>query len=140
MTKNSFSESGLNLKNFYKELGQLLYSVAYADGTVRKQEVEALREFILKDLLPIEFSHDSSGMNHAFYTQFEFEELAEKKTPPQLVFLNFHQYLKDHAAQIDAVRKEAIVKSVEKVAAAYKGINKTEQELIDTLKTEIAKL
>jgi len=143
MTTNGnspFNELGLNLKNFYKELGQLLYSVAYADGKVRKQEVEALKELILKELLPVEFSTDSSGMNQAFYAQFEFESLAEKGVPAELAFLNFYDYLKQNAGKIDPVRKTAIINSVEKVSAAFYGINKTEQELIDTLKEKLDSL
>jgi hypothetical protein len=129
--------SALNLKQFYKELGKLLYSVAYADGKVRKQEVEALKTFVLKELAPAEHSTDASGMNQAFYAQFEFESLEEKHEPPHLVFLKFLNYLRDHKQLMNAFQKESIVKSIQRVADAYKKTNKQEQELIDIIKEEV---
>ncbi len=135
-----FTPSGLNIKNFYKELGRLLYSVAYADGKVRKQEVDALREFILKELAANETSTDSSGMNQAFYAQFQFEDMEDKTTPAELAFLNFYDYLKQNAGKFDDKMKQQIIRAVEKVASAYKGINKTEMELIDVLKQKLSEV
>lgn len=134
------NQQDFNLKLFYKELGQLLYAVAYADGKVRKQEVDALHEFILKELLPLEHTVDSSGMNQAFYTQFEFSEFAEKCTPPQLVYMNYLSYLKSNAKHLTDKHKASIINAVKKVADAYKHINKKEQELVDSLKMELDKL
>jgi uncharacterized tellurite resistance protein B-like protein len=130
----------LNYKQFYKELGHLLYAVAYSDGKVRKKEVDALREFVLKELAPFEPSVDSSGMNQAFYTQFEFEDIVNKNEPATVVFLSFVKYLKKNAAQMDDHLKTAIVEAVENVAQAYKKTNKLEKEMIDKLKAEIASL
>jgi hypothetical protein len=134
------SENKLNLKLFYKELGRLLYAVAYSDGKIRKQEVEALNNFIYKELLPIEFSSDSSGMNQAFYTEFEFDELIKENLPPQLVFHNYITYLKANAPFITNQHKLSIISSVEKVANAYKHINKKEDDIIELLKEEIKHL
>ncbi len=75
-----------------------MYAVAYSDGKVRKKEVDALREFVLKELAPSEPSTDFSGMNQAFYTQFEFEDIANKNGPATIVFLSFVEYLKKNAA------------------------------------------
>jgi uncharacterized tellurite resistance protein B-like protein len=130
-------ETKLNLKQFYKELGQLLYSVAYADGKVRKQEVEALKDFVLKELAPAENSTDASGMNQAFYAQFEFEQLEEKHQPPHLVFLQFLNYLRSHLTLMSDFQKQSIVKAVKRVADAYKKTNKQEQEVIDIIMQEV---
>ncbi len=137
MTTNSSNPTTLNLKLFYKELGQLLYAVAYADGKIRKQEVEALREFVVKELLPSEYSIDSSGMNQVFYTQFEFDEFAKNAVPTQAVFANYITYLKENAIHLTEKHKTSILHAVEKVAGAYKHTNKKEEELIIALKTEI---
>ena len=141
MTKtNPINPETLNLKTYYKELGQLLYAVAYSDGKVRQQEVDALREFVLKELLPLEHSSDSSGMNKVFYTQFEFDDFAKNQQPFQLVFLNYIKYLKANSTYITDNHKSSILKAVEKVAGAYKNVNKKEEELIETLKMELAKI
>jgi len=139
-TSKNITNAELNYKQFYKELGHLLYAVAYSDGKVRKKEVDALREFVLKELAPFEPSTDSSGMNQAFYTQFEFEDIASKNEPTTIVFLSFVEYLKKNAAQMDDHLKTAIVKAVEKVAQAYKKTNKLELEMINKLQKEIAAL
>lgn len=130
----------LNYKQFYKEFGRLLYAIAGSDGKIRKKEVDALREFVLKELVPLEPASDSSGMNQAFYTQFEFEETVGKHLSASEVFIVFIQYLKNNAALINEQLKSSIIKAVEKVAHAYKKTNKLEQEMINKLKEEIAVL
>lgn len=136
---NSLSTQ-LNYKQFYKEFGHLLYAVAYSDGKIRKKEVETLREFVLKELAPFEPTSDSSGMNQAFYTQFEFEDIANRNEDTTIVFLSFMEYLKKNASNINEHLKTSIIKAVEKVAHAYKKTNKLEKEMIDKLKEEIAAL
>ena len=138
--QNNTIPTGLNYKQFYKELGHLLYAVSCTDGKVRKQEVEALREFVLKELAPFEPTSDSSGMNQAFYTQFEFDDIAEKQQPASEVFSQFLNYLKKNAPSINSHLKTAIIASVEKVADAYKKTNKLEREMINNLKQEIKAL
>ena len=93
-TQTAAASTGLNYKDFYKELGQLLYAIASSDGQIDKKEVEALQEFVLKELASFEPASDSSGMNLAFYTQFEFEDMENKKAPAQEVFTSFLAYLK----------------------------------------------
>jgi uncharacterized tellurite resistance protein B-like protein len=133
-------ESGLNYKQFYKELGSLLYAIAYSDGQIQKEEVEALREFVLKELAPFEPVSDSSGMNLAFYTQFEFEDIEEKHAPASVMFWSFMRYLKSNAPLINEQLKTSIIKAVEKVALAYNKIDKQELDMINLLKKEIESL
>ena len=139
-TSQDITNSELNYKQFYKELGHLLYAVAYSDGKVRKKEVDALREFVLKELAPFEPSTDSSGMNQAFYAQFEFDDIANKNEEAIIVFSSFMNYLQKNTSNINEHLKSAIIQAVEKVAQAYKKTNKLEQEMIDKLKAEIASL
>lgn len=139
-TQTLTQTKGLNYKQFYKELGQLLYAVAYSDGKVDKEEVDELREFVLKELAPFEPESDSSGMNLAFYTQFEFEDIAEKHSPSSIVFWSFLQYLKSNARYMDEQLKTLIIEAVEKVAEAYHKVNKQEQDMINLLNQEIAAL
>ncbi|MFO0479049.1 MAG: hypothetical protein ACK50L_09785 [Bacteroidota bacterium] len=136
----NITNSELNYKQFYKELGHLLYAVAYSDGKVRKKEVDALREFVLKELAPFEPSTDSSGMNQAFYTQFEFEDIANKNEEATIVFSSFKDYLQKNASNINEQLKSSMIQAVEKVAQAYKKTNKLEQVMINKLKEEIASL
>jgi uncharacterized tellurite resistance protein B-like protein len=140
MTLNKNLNSELNYKQFYKELGHLLYAVAYSDGKVRKKEVDALREFVLKELAPLEPSTDSSGMNQAFYAQFEFDDIADRNEDAASVFSNFMDYLQRNKSNINEHLKTSMIQAVEKVAQAYKKTNKLELEMIDKLKVEITTL
>jgi uncharacterized tellurite resistance protein B-like protein len=137
MKTQIFNHPGLNYKQFYKELGQLLYVVAYSDGVIQKKEVEALREFVLKELVPFEHSSDSSGMNKAFYTEFEFEAIADKRAPAEDVYRSFVNYLNENAFYINNQMRASLIKAVETVANAYKKTNKKEQEMIDKIMEEI---
>ena len=137
MKTDIFNQSGLNYTQFYKELGHLLYVVAYSDGKIQKKEVEELREFVLKELAPFEHSSDSSGMNKAFYTQFEFEDIANKNIPAEEVYRSFVHYLNENGEHITHQLKTSIIKAVETVANAYKKVNKKEREMIDKITEEI---
>ena len=139
-TQENYQITGLNHKQFYKELGQLLYAVAVTDGKVRKKEVEALQEFLLKEVAPIELGSDSSGMNNAFYAQFKFAEMVSEHLPANIVFSSFINYLKRNREFIDDKLKSIIINAVEKVSAALYNTNKHEQEMIALLKTEIKNL
>lgn len=139
-TSQDTTNSEMNYKQFYKELGHLLYAVAYSDGKVRKKEVNALREFVLKELAPFEPSKDSSGMNQAFYTQFEFDDIVNKNEEATVVFSSFMDYLQKNISSINEHLKSSMIEAVEKVAQAYKRINKLEQGMINNLKQEIAAL
>ncbi|MCA6437164.1 MAG: hypothetical protein IM600_13075 [Bacteroidetes bacterium] len=139
-TSQDTTNSEMNYKQFYKELGHLLYAVAYSDGKVRKKEVNALREFVLKELAPFEPSKDSSGMNQAFYTQFEFDDIVNKNEEATVVFSSFMDYLQKNISSINEHLKSSMIEAVEKVAQAYKRTNKLEQGMINNLKQEIAAL
>jgi|LakMenEpi03Aug12_release.lakeMendotaPanAssembly.Ray.scaffolds.fasta_scaffold02793_38 hypothetical protein len=139
-TSQDTTNSEMNYKQFYKELGHLLYAVAYSDGKVRKKEVNALREFVLKELAPFEPSKDSSGMNQAFYTQFEFDDIVNKNEEATIVFSSFMDYLQKNISRINEHLKSSMIEAVEKVAQAYKKTNKLEQGMINNLKQEIAAL
>jgi hypothetical protein len=139
-TQTTAKGTGLNYKDFYKELGRLLYAVAYSDGKVEKKEVEALHEFVLKELASFELESDSSGMNLAFYTQFEFEDIADKKTPAYEAFTTFLDYMRNHASYFNDHFKTAIIKAVKKVAEAYKNTNQEEMDMIKLLTAEIKAL
>ena len=99
--------------------------------------MEALREFVLKELAPFEHSSDSSGMNKAFYTQFEFEDIADKRAPAEDVYRSFVHYLNENAFYINNQMRASIIKAVETVASAYKKTNKKEREMIDKITEEI---
>ena len=126
-----------NTKQFYKELGRLLYAVAMADKKIEEEEVQALHEFVSKELALSERASDSSGMNLAFYTDFEFDEYTDKNISVQQAHDSFMKFLDANIAEIDPKLIEKAVKAIEKVASSFKKMSKEERTLIDKIKAEI---
>jgi hypothetical protein len=127
----------LNRKQYYKELGSLLYSVASFDHKVRSKERRAMYDLVLKELATAEHTYDSSGMNQAFYTQFEFEELEKQNTSPIIAYESFMKFYHSNRDAITVPMKATSLSAIEKVASAFRGINKQEQEIISSVQREL---
>lgn len=125
------------LKQFYKQLGRLLYAIAKVDDKIQKQEVEALNEFVWKELAFFETSTDSSGMNQAFYTYFEFDDCINKKISIEEAHASFVNFLDANIIDLDFTLIEKSITAIEKIAGAYRKINKKERLLINNTKNQI---
>jgi hypothetical protein len=139
-TQENYEITGMNYKQFYKELGHLLYAIAKSDDQVRVQEIKEMKKFVLEELALFETRYDSSGMNEAFYTQFEFDESFDKHVSSTEAYASFIQFAKINSKNISDYMKKTIIAAAEKVAAAYKRTNKKEKELINSLKEELKAL
>lgn len=128
------------VKQFYKELGHLLYAVAMADKKIQKKEVKALHEFVSKDLALFETSSDSSGMNKAYYVDFEFEDYANKNISIEEAHDSFMKFLDANLMEIDSELIEKSVIAVERVGKAFRKLNKVEKQMIDKIKSEIKEM
>ena len=130
----------LNPKQFYKELGRLLYAVAMADKKIHPKEVTALKEFVLHQLASVESTSDSSGMNQAFYTSFEFGAYAGQHVNIEEARSSFMKYLDEHILQINPELIDKAIEAIEKVASAFRKVNKEEKEMIASIKKEIMEI
>ncbi len=128
----------VEIKQFYKELGRLLYSVAMVDGRIEAKEVLALHEFVSKELAHFKPTSDSSGMNHAFYVEFEFDEYANHGMNIHSAYDSFMKYFEAHVTEIDPQLVTMAIDIVEKVASSFMQMNREERELIDRIKKEMA--
>ncbi|MGZ3862178.1 MAG: hypothetical protein ACXVPN_11690 [Bacteroidia bacterium] len=124
-----------NLKQYYKELGKMVYAVANADGQIKPEETEALQNFVLKDLAAREKAMDSSGMNEAFYVDFEFEHSAEIKLDPKEAAKSYAKFIHNNFESGDEKLIRHSVKLLEVVAVAYS--RETEKEVVLNIKSEI---
>ena len=130
----------LNIKQFYKELGRLLYAVAMADKKIQKKEVKALHEFVARELALSEPSSDSSGMNQAFYADFEFDEYTNKNISIKEAHDSFMKFLDANIIEIGPKLIEKSIQAIEKVAGSFRKVNKKERMMIDKIKAEIEKI
>lgn len=128
----------LEIKQFYKELGRLLYAMAMVDGRIEAKEVLALHEFVSKELAHFKPTSESLSMYQAFYFEFEFDEYADHGMSIHEACDSFMKYFEAHVAEIDPELTAIAIEVVEKVASSFRKVNAEERELIDRIKKEMA--
>jgi uncharacterized tellurite resistance protein B-like protein len=124
-------------KQFYSELGKLLYAVADVDGVISQEEKSALKKLIRKDLVPVETSRDEFGTDAAFYAEFEFDILEEAHASPKAAFNSFISFVENHHSAFDQRLRDATLKVVNELANAYHQGSEKEKELIAVLKSKL---
>ncbi len=124
-----------NIKQYYKELGKLVYAVAAADGNVQAEERDKLHQFVLKELANHESTVDSSGMNQAFYVDFEFDATEEKHPSSNEIIKEFSRFVHANFEPNDRALMKNSLKLLETVALAYS--KKNEKKIIDNVLREI---
>lgn len=124
-----------NIKQYYKELGKLVYAVAIADGAVQTEEREKLHEMVIKELAAYENDSDSSGMNKAFYVDFEFEFSEQNHPEINSTIKSFNRFVKDNREAGDKDLLTHTLSLLDKVANAY--VKKKEMDIIDVVRANI---
>ena len=130
----------MNFKQFYIELGRLLYAIAKSDGAIQKEEIEEFYKILREEVLSFESSTDEFGTDRAFYTEFEFESLMDKNAGMNQTFLSFIKFMRKNKAHVTEDIKQLCTNAVERVAESYQGIVHEEQFFIDKLKQELDKI
>lgn len=124
-------------KEFYKLYGQAVYALACNDGKVRRQERQALYDYVLKFLALNEDENDSSKMNIAFYSEFEFDRMEREHENPEKATENFIRFIHHQGKNEDRGLMQRATHGMEIVAASFKGTNQKEREFIERIQSEI---
>ena len=93
-------------KDFYSELGKLLYAVADIDGVITQSEKKVLHEIVRKELVPAEKHKDEFGTDAAYYAEIEFEYLDEEIGDADAAFNSFIDFVEEHHTAFDAKMKK----------------------------------
>ncbi len=122
-------------KDFYINLGRLLYAVAMADGEVQDEEMQELYKLVISDL------SDESLFNqdevNVFNTEFEFESLMERKVSRNDAFHTFIGFFDQNKTHFTPEMKKVVIHAVERIAESFDGIVNEEREMIDILKSRL---
>jgi hypothetical protein len=121
-------------KEFYSEVGKLLYAMAYIDGVISPEEKKEMQNHLRKDLIPVENNQDEFGTNVANYTEFEFDILEEEIADAETSLQSFIDFMEEHSTAIDEKKKNQCLYLADRIANAYRGTNKSEKKLIKRLK------
>lgn len=127
-----------NIKQYYKELGKLVYAVAVADGSIQAEEREKLHQFVLKELANSEHTVDSSGMNQAFYVDFEFDATEQKHPSSDEVIKSYSRFVHNNYEPNDGALIQNSLKLLNTVALAYS--KKNEKSIIENVRQEIGEI
>lgn len=127
-----------DIKQYYKELGKLVYAVAVADGSIQQEEIDTLHSCVARELAQHEAHNDSSGMNYAFYTDFEFEEIAEKKADVEDCIESYIRFIQANFEHGDEPLIHRSMKLLEHVARAY--LKQNEKQIITLVRSRLNRL
>jgi hypothetical protein len=127
-------------RQFYSELGKLLYALASVDGVISDKEKAALKDFVRKDLVPNEKHTDKFGTDAAYYIEIEFDILEDAMPDTEATFDSFLEFIERHYTAIDKRMRDDSIRIAVKVANAFHKTSKKEKALIETLKKKLSAL
>jgi len=122
----------MDFKEFYTELGKLLYAVAKADGEVQDEELHKIYQMVVNDLSD-EILFDRGDEVDAYYTEFEFEALIDRNVDIHAAVNSFVDYFERNEDKFNDKMKQTTLKAMIAVADAFEGIIPEEQALIDVI-------
>lgn len=121
-------------KEFYSELGKLLYAVSDIDGAISEAEKKKLQDVVKNELVPAESHIDDFGTNAGFYSEMEFDFLDEEIGDAEAAFESFIDFVEEHHTAFDERMRKVSLHLMKELAQAYYGTNKKEKELIQKAK------
>jgi hypothetical protein len=130
----------MDYREFYAELGKLLYAVADADGIISPQERESMYQLIRTRLMHREVHTDEYGTNDAWYAAFEFEVAEEQGMSPEEAFTSFSEFLDRRRHEINPETKQVCLLLADRLAESYRHTNRREAELIQQLREKLFSL
>ncbi len=122
-----------NYSEYYKQLGNLLYSIAAVGGNIAAKEWGVLRRIVKEELVPIEAHVDEFGSDAAFAVEFQFDILEGNQVSTKEAWDELLVYLKHNAALLPEQDKQRMSQSAQRIALAFHGINHAEHNLLHKL-------
>jgi hypothetical protein len=111
---------------FYQKLGELFYAIAAADKVVRTKEYDALKNLVLSEWSLVDDYKDEFDTDAVFQMEIVFEWFEYEGLEAQNCFDDFKNYYEENTHLFTFKRKELIWKTVNAIAQAFAGKNKSE--------------
>ena len=131
----------MDYKDYYTALGQLVYAIAKADGSIQTEEVGKIFNFVISQLIDLE-AKSGRGRDAllAFNTEKEFHRLQDNNVSVKEAYHEFSEFLDAHKKDFDEEMKLTCLNLMENVALAHNGIEPPERALIDKAREKIQNL
>lgn len=124
-------------REYYKELGNLLYAIAKADGQINKKEIETLKSLVRSELKAFDKSTDEFGSDLAFFTEFEFEQEDDRTEKAEDAYESFITFVKANEERINDKLRQLAVRMANKIAEVFRDKNKPELIMLKKLKKDL---
>ena len=121
------------MTHLYEHLGKVFYSIAAIDKTIRKEEIEKLKQIIKTEWLPLENTFNEFGDDTANEIEIVFDWLVANKWEFEQVITDFKFFKTEHQHLFTAEINSLILKTANAIATSFSGKNKSEHVLISQL-------
>jgi hypothetical protein len=128
----------METKEFYVQLGKLLYAMAMADGEVQDEEIQALYKMVINELSD-ETVFNQEEVN-VFHTEFEFEALLDKNANKHEAFQSFITFFDANHPHFTVEMKKVCLHAVNQIAQSFQGIIAEERDMIEALEQRMKKI
>lgn len=118
---------------FYQKLGELFYAIAASDKIVRQSEYKELTRFVEEEWKAMDDYEDQFGTDAAYQISIVFEWFDYERMDADDCFESFSDYYQEHKNLFSEERKNLILRTVQKIADAFRGTNKSELIMITKL-------
>ncbi len=134
------NERAMEYKEFYSELGKLLYAVAHSSGQVEEEEVKRLHALVKNYLVPQEKHNDEFGTDAAWYTEIGFDFSTFNDLDAKAAFDSFIDYIHEHHNALDKQMRAVGLMLAEEVANSANGLSAAEGKILKELKDKLSRV
>lgn len=125
---------------FYQMLGKLFYAVAASDKQVRDEEFNKLKAIIKQQWLNTDLVKDDFNSKAVYQIEYVFEWLHKnEKLNAKTYFDDFVTYKNKHPHLFTESIRKLIMKTANKIAYSFSGLNKSELIMLAKLDMELKK-
>ncbi len=125
--------SNQTITHLYEHLGKVFYTIAAIDKTIRKEEIEKLKQIIKTEWLPLETSFNDFNDDSAYDIEIVFDWLVANGWDFEQVIPDFKFFRNEHKHLFTPAINALILQTANAIAYAFSGKNKSEHVLINQL-------
>ncbi|MBC7696362.1 MAG: hypothetical protein H7141_13050 [Burkholderiales bacterium] len=119
-----------SIENLHYAIGQLAFSVAFSDGKIQKEEHTKFLEIVVEELQKNDYNFDLSGI--------VFQVLEKDKIDPDTIYEWAMKEIKTNSHYLSPELKDKFISVMEKVAMAFPPVTRSETNIINRFKKDIA--
>jgi hypothetical protein len=127
-------------RQYYSELGKLLYAITNANGNISDKERETVKSLVRKELIPADNHKDTFGTEAAYYVEIEFDILEDSDPDIDAAFESFVDFTERHHSAVTQPMRNAALRITQKLVDLYHHHHKKEHSLMKKLNEKLKSL